>query len=120
LARQTGGSNSSNNNFNSCPRRGRLTPDGGGSFKIHASRILRFTGPSVPTPEYEAQQWWGISVLEPAYEEIRKRDNLSWNILSVSFRSNLIGIEFPELAQMLSGVGANQAALVQFQQPLAG
>ena len=91
------------------------TPEGGGSFAVHSSRILRFTGPSVPAPEYQAQQYWGISVLEPAYEEIRKRDNMSWNMLSLSFRASIIGMKFDDLAQMLSGAGMNQNALVRFQ-----
>jgi phage-related protein (TIGR01555 family) len=91
------------------------TPMGGGSFRIHASRILRFTGPTVPTPEREAQSWWGISAIEPAYEELRKRDNLSWNLLSLSFRASLIGMVFPDMAQMLSGAGMGGKALEQFQ-----
>jgi phage-related protein (TIGR01555 family) len=86
----------------------------GGSFKVHASRIMRFIGPSVPQPEYQAQQYWGISSLEPAYEEIRKRDNMSWNILSLTYRANLISMVNPELAQMLSGLGMSQQALVNF------
>jgi len=92
------------------------SPDGGGNFEVHSSRILRFIGPSVPTPELQAQSYWGISALEPSYEEIRKRDNLSWNILSVSFRANLLGITFPELAQALSGASMNINALVAFEQ----
>ena len=92
------------------------SPGGGPAFRVHASRILRFCGPTVPSPEREAQTWWGISVLEPAYEEIRKRDNLSWNVLSLTFRANLIGWKDDNLAQMLSGAGMNQQALQGFQQ----
>ena len=88
---------------------------GGGSFKVHASRILRFNGPTVPTPEYEARQEWGVSVIEVCFEEIRKRDNMSWNLLCLSYRANLISMKMPELAEMLSGAPMNQAALVQFQ-----
>ena len=43
-----------------------VTPTGGSSFQVHSSRVLRFLGPTVPSPEREAQSWWGISVLEPA------------------------------------------------------
>jgi phage-related protein (TIGR01555 family) len=91
------------------------SPSGGQGFRIHASRILRFCGPDVPSPELEAQQYWGISVLEPVYEEIRKRDNLSWNVLSLTFRANLIGWKDDNLAQMLSGANMNQKALQAFQ-----
>ena len=89
---------------------------GGGSFKVHASRILRFSGPTVPTPEYEARQEWGVSVLEICFEEIRKRDNMSWNLLCLSYRANLISMKVPQLAEMLSGASMNQNALLQFQQ----
>lgn len=91
-----------------------VRPTGGDSFRVHASRVLRFCGPEVPTPEREAQSWWGISVLEPAYEEIRKRDNMSWNILALTFRANILGFKMPELAAMLSGVGSTQAATQKF------
>jgi hypothetical protein len=80
------------------------------TFKVHSSRILRFNGPEVPTPEREAQSWWGISCLEPVYEEIRKRDNMSWNILSLTFRANILGMKYPELAQLISGIGIAQGA----------
>jgi phage-related protein (TIGR01555 family) len=88
---------------------------GGESFKVHASRILRFTGPEVPTPEREAQSWWGISELEPVYEEIQKRDNMSWNILNLTFRANILGMKFPDLAQLLSGLGMSGQAGQQFE-----
>jgi phage-related protein (TIGR01555 family) len=87
---------------------------GGDSFEVHSSRILRFTGPEVPTPEREAQSWWGISVLEPVYDEIKKRDNMSMNILQLTFRANLIGMQIDDLAQLLSGVGLNQQASRDF------
>jgi phage-related protein (TIGR01555 family) len=88
---------------------------GGSSFRVHASRILRFLGPTVPTPELEAQNYWGISVLEPVYEAIRKLDNMSWNILSLTFRANILGMKFPDLAALLSGVGSNQKASQGFE-----
>lgn len=89
-------------------------PDTSESFRIHASRILRFCGPSVPTPELQAQIYWGISVLEIVWEELKKRDNASFAILNLLFRANLIAQVNPELAQMLSGLGSNQTALKNF------
>lgn len=89
--------------------------NGGSRFRVHASRILRFTGPTVPQPEYQAMNYWGISVYERVYEELRKRDNMSWNILNLTYRANLIGMKVPILDQMLSGLGTNQKSLIQFQ-----
>src|SRR5208283_3260225 len=85
-------------------------------FDIHASRILRFTGPDVPTPEHEANQYWGISVLELVMEEMRKRDNASWSILQLLFRAQIMTQVNPELAQMLSGATTGGAALTKFAQ----
>lgn len=88
---------------------------GGDSFQVHSSRLLRFLGPSVPTPELEAQSYWGISVLEPTYESITMLDNTMWNILGLTFRANILGMKFPELAQLLSGLGSSQAASQKFE-----
>jgi phage-related protein (TIGR01555 family) len=85
-------------------------------FDIHASRIIRFIGPDVPTPEHEANQYWGISVLELVMEEMRKRDNASWSILQLLFRAQIMTQVNPELAQMLSGATASGAALTKFAQ----
>jgi len=87
---------------------------GGHTFKVHASRILRFTGPTVPTPEREAYSMWGISVIEPVMQELKKRDNVSWNIANLTFRANILGMKFPELAQMLLGLGGTQMANQKF------
>jgi hypothetical protein len=85
-------------------------------FDVHASRILRFTGPEVPTPEYQAQSYWGISVLELAMEELKKRDNASWNILQLMFRAQILTQVNPELAQVVSGLGASQMAAQKYYQ----
>lgn len=85
-------------------------------FRVHHSRILRFTGPQVPQPEFQAQLKWGISEIEPIYDELRKRDNMSWSILNLLFRAQLIGQKNPELAQLLSGAASTKEALLRFQQ----
>lgn len=92
--------------------------DKGQSFKIHASRILRFSGPDVPIPELQAMSWWGISVLELVWEELRKRDNASWAILNLLFRANVIARVDPDLASVMSGLGVNQAAMQRWQASL--
>lgn len=86
------------------------------SFDIHHSRILRFIGPDVPRPENQVQMHWGISEIEIAYEEIRKRDNASWSILSLMFRAQILAQKNPALAQMLSGIGASGQAAKKFAQ----
>jgi phage-related protein (TIGR01555 family) len=84
------------------------------SFNVHSSRILRFLGPEVPTPELQAQVYWGISALEPVWEDLGKRDDASWAILNLIFRANLISQTNPDLAQILSGLGSSAEASRRF------
>jgi phage-related protein (TIGR01555 family) len=84
--------------------------DKGQNFRVHSSRILRFTGPEIPTPELQAQLYWGISILELVYEELRKKDNASWSILQLMFRANIIARVDPTLDQFLAGLGAGTQA----------
>lgn len=91
-----------------------VTGEEGQTFRVHRSRILRFSGPIVPQPEYQAQMRWGISNLEPVYEELRKKDNASWSILQLMFRAQILTQVNNDLASMLSGVGSSQQALAKF------
>lgn len=90
-------------------------PDTGESFRVHSTRILKFCGPGVPTPELQAQNYWGISKLEPVFEDLRKRDNSSWAVLNLMMRANIIARVEPALEQLLSGLGTTQQALKMYQ-----
>lgn len=87
-------------------------------FDIHHSRILRWCGPDVPQPEYQASLYWGISVLEIVLEEMRKCDNMDWSILQLMFRAQILTQVNPELAQLLSGASASQQAALKFFQTM--
>lgn len=97
----------------------KVQAQGGQPFKVHSSRVLRFTGPTNPTPEREAYSYWGISVIEPVIEEIRKRDNVSWNIVNLTFRANILAMRFPEIAQLLSGISSNQKSAKMWAQNMS-
>jgi phage-related protein (TIGR01555 family) len=58
--------------------------------------------------------WWGISVLELVFEELRKRDNASWSMLQLIFRAQILAQRNPDLATALSGLGISQQALQNF------
>lgn len=72
------------------------------SVKVHHSRIVRFEGSDLPTWEKQAESYWGASVLESVYEELKKRDNTSANIAGLIFLSNLRVLKMEDLAQMLT------------------
>ena len=57
--------------------------------RIHHSRIVRFTGRDLPYIEELGETYWGASELEHIFDELKKRDNTSFNIASLVFRANL-------------------------------
>jgi hypothetical protein len=91
-----------------------VTTETGKSFTVHNSRVLRFIGRSLPQWEWQAEQRWGISEYEVVFDELKKRDNTSWNIASLIFRANILALKQKDLSQMLSGIGSNAKALQQF------
>lgn len=101
------------------PENYRVTLKTGKSFEIHASRVVRFIGRDVPSWEKEVEQQWGVSEIEIIYDELKKRDNTSWNIASLVFRANIIGIRQDNLSQLLSGVNANPQAQRNFYSTIA-
>lgn len=92
--------------------------ESGASFKVHSSRILRFTGPEVPNPEFQARLRWGVSRLEIVFESLRKLDNCSWSILNLLFRAQILAQKNPDLAGMLSGANMTAASLQRFQRSM--
>jgi phage-related protein (TIGR01555 family) len=100
------------------PETYRITTQGGGSYEVHASRVLRFCGRGLPHWEWEAEQKWGISEFEVIYDELKKRDNTSANIASLIFRANILAMRQKDLNSMLSGLGANAQAQQRFYQTL--
>lgn len=77
-------------------------PAGGGSVKIHHSRVVRFTGNLLPFWEELAEQQWGASVIESVFDELKKRDNVSWNIAQLTFMANIRVLKMQDLGQLLA------------------
>ncbi len=72
------------------------------NINIHHSRILRFEGLELPYWESLAEQYWGASVVEVVFDELRKRDNVSWNIAQLTFMAQMRVMKVKDLDQMLS------------------
>jgi phage-related protein (TIGR01555 family) len=96
------------------PETYRINTERGGGFEVHSSRILRFTGRIMPAWEFQADQRWGVSEVERAFQELKKRDNTSYNLASLIFRANIFELRQKGLAQMISGLNANAQAQAQF------
>jgi phage-related protein (TIGR01555 family) len=70
--------------------------------KVHHSRILRFTGADLPYLEELAEEHWGASVIEHTFDELRKRDNVSWNVAMLTFMANLRVMKIEGLEQIFA------------------
>lgn len=66
-----------------------MTMPDGKMLYVHHSRVLRFKGNALPLWESWAEQQWGSSVIESVYDELKKRDNTSFNIANLVFLANL-------------------------------
>jgi len=74
-----------------------------GHVQVHHSRVLRFTGRELPQWEVQLELYWGMSEVEIIFEELKKRDYSSWNIVSLLTRAQVMSITEPMLASMMSG-----------------
>lgn len=72
------------------------------TVNVHHSRIIRFNGLDLPVWETQAEQYWGSSIIENVYEEIRKRDNTSANIAGLIFLSNLRVFKIADFGELLA------------------
>lgn len=81
-------------------------PTNGGMVQIHHSRCIRFPGNLLPYWEELSELQWGASVIEPVMDELKKRDNVSWNIAQLTFMANLRVLKMEDLGQLLSSTDA--------------
>ncbi|MGG3012285.1 DUF1073 domain-containing protein [Brevibacillus parabrevis] len=84
------------------PESYQLTLEEGQTMKVHHSRIIRFMGRELPYWEKLAEVYWGASEVEVVYDELKKRDNTSWNIAQLIFLANLRVLKMKDMDQVLS------------------
>lgn len=85
-----------------------------GTTKVHHSRVLRFTGRELPQWEVQTELYWGMSEIEIIFDELRKRDYSSWNIVSLLTRAQVLAISEPQLASLMSGLNGTEKAYASF------
>ena len=98
------------------PSHYRITTVDAQTFNVHSSRVLRFIGQKLPFWERQAEIGWGASEVESVFDELKKRDNTSWNVAALVFFANLKIRKMPDLAQALST--GNQAMTTRLQNTL--
>ena len=77
-------------------------------IRVHHSRICRFMGRDLPYIEKLAETYWGASEIEHVYDELKKRDNVSWNMAMLTFMANLRTVKMEGMGQIL-GLGGEKA-----------
>lgn len=70
--------------------------------------MLRFIGRELPNWEKYAEQQWGASEVEVIFDELKKRDNTSWNIAQLVFLANLRVLKMADLGELLA-IGDEEA-----------
>lgn len=71
-------------------------------IKVHHSRICRFMGRDLPYLEKIAETYWGASELEHVYDELKKRDNVSWNMAMLTFMANIRVLKMEGMEQIFA------------------
>lgn len=71
-------------------------------IKVHHSRICRFMGRDLPYLEKLAETYWGASELEHVYDELKKRDNVSWNMAMLTFMANIRVLKMEGMEQIFA------------------
>ena len=77
-------------------------PVDGTMVRIHYSRCVRFIGNDLPYWEELSEVMWGASVVESVFDELKKRDNVSWNIAQLTFMANMRILKMSDLGQLLA------------------
>lgn len=85
-------------------------PASGTVCNVHHSRVLRFIGDDLPYWESLAENQWGASVVEAVFDDLKKRDNVSWNIAQLTFVANLRILKMADLGEMLGSADEQSKA----------
>ena len=80
---------------------------------IHYSRALRFTGIDLPDRQRRAEQYWGGSVVDRAYDRIIALDSATHGTANMLYRSFLRVIGIDRLRDILAAGGNVEKALIK-------
>lgn len=83
-------------------------PEGQGVIRLHNSRVCRFSGREMPYLEKLAENYWGTSEMEHVFSELKKRDNVSWNIALLTFMANIRVMKMDGMEQLMAYGGEKQ------------
>lgn len=84
-----------------------------GTLKFHHSRVMRFVGVELPYHERQAEQGWGASVVERAYDRILALDSATHGAANMMLKSFLRVIQIEGLREILAAGGQAEKALTK-------
>ncbi len=70
--------------------------------KVHHSRIIRFDGEPLPRREFERNRYWGESILEVVYNEMKRATTVADSTVALMHELNLDMISIEGLSNALS------------------
>lgn len=82
------------------------------TLKIHHSRCIKFTGGEIPYWQRIAENYWGLSVLEPLWDRIMAFDSVTQGAAQLVYKAHLRHIRVNNLRAIL-GTNDNAAKALQ-------
>ena len=81
--------------------------------KVHHSRVLRFDGDDLPYYQRVAENGWGLSVVEPLYDQLVAFDSATLGTGQLVFKAHLRTLKVAKLREILAMGGKAKEALVE-------
>ena len=91
-----------------------ISDQGDPRFRVHHSRVIRFSGEPLPYFLFTQNSYWQDSVLQHVAETIRDYDATLAGIASMVYEANVDIITSPQLAAMLASPDGEQKLIKRF------
>lgn len=83
------------------------------NWRIHHSRCLRFDGISLPYWQRVAENYWGLSVIEPLYDRLIAFDSATTGAAQLTYRACLRTYYVEQLRELIAAGGKSYQAFLQ-------
>lgn len=85
----------------------RSNEDATADIRVHHSRILRFTGDELPYWEKQVEQYWGSSIIEVVFDNLKRYDSALSNIDALLYKAQVWVQKTPGMKSLL-GIGTQK------------
>lgn len=99
------------------PRMYTLWPDAAsltGTIKIHHSRVIKIDGLDIPYWQRIAENYWGLSVLEPIWDRIMAFDSATQGAAQLIYKAHLRVINVKNMRKLVGGNDVAAQALQKY------